>query len=158
MEPTIPTSLRVKINQDFGSLAALRNLIFQTAMAIQGSGWVWVVVGPLSQLRVLASYNSGSPFDLPDRQVQDPNTGWNLDFSSRSGQTAGMRANRKNEYLILPILGLNVWEHAYIPDYGVSQAGKEQYLKNWWCAINWQRVYEATSRKTTRKSLVMPAQ
>ena len=83
MEPTSPSALRRKINEDFGSLAAMRNLIFQTAMSIHGSGWVWLVVGRNSQLRVLASYNAGSPFDLPTRQLQDPNTGYEPRCSCR---------------------------------------------------------------------------
>jgi len=47
---------------------------------------------------------------------------------------------------VLPVLGLNVWEHAYMLDYGVN--GKQQYLKNWWSAINWQRVNDAITRRT----------
>jgi superoxide dismutase, Fe-Mn family len=130
----------------FGNLSALRNLMFQTALSIHGSGWVWLVVSQSSGLRVLATYNAGTPFNLKARQTQDPNTSWNLDTIRHSQQTAGMRANRRHEYLILPILGLNVWEHAYVTDYGVN--GKQQYLKNWWSAINWHRVNTATIRTT----------
>jgi Fe-Mn family superoxide dismutase len=130
----------------FGNLSALRNLMFQTALSIHGSGWVWLVVSQGSGLRVLATYNAGTPFDLKGRQTQDPNTNWNLDTIRHSQQTAGMRPNRRHEYLILPILGLNVWEHAYATDYGVN--GKQQYLKNWWSAINWHRVNAATIRPT----------
>lgn len=130
----------------FGNLSALRNLIFQTALSIHGSGWVWLVVGPNSDLKVLATYNAGTPFNIKARQPQDPNTNWNLDNLRPSQQTAGLRPNRRHEYLVLPILGLNVWEHAYIVDYGVN--GKQQYLKNWWSTINWQRVNDATTRRT----------
>lgn len=130
----------------FGTLSALRNLIFQTALSIHGSGWVWLVVGPNSDLKVLATYNAGTPFNIKARQPQDPNTNWNLDNTRPSQQTGGLRPNRKHEYLVLPLLGLNVWEHAYIVDYGVN--GKQQYLKNWWSAINWQRVNDATTRRT----------
>jgi Fe-Mn family superoxide dismutase len=119
--------------------------MFQTAMSINGSGWVWLVVGPSSELRVLATYNSGSPFNIRARQVQDPNTALNLDVHGRYSVT-GLAPNRKHEYRILPILGLNCWEHAYLPDYGVM--GKQEYLKNWWAAVNWQRVDEASGRKT----------
>jgi Fe-Mn family superoxide dismutase len=144
MEPVIPTHLRVKIEQGFGSLAALRSLMFQTAMSIHGSGWVWLVVGPSSELRVLATYNSGSPFNIRARQIQDPNTSLNLD-SVGNYNVQGLAMNRKHEYRILPVLALNCWEHAYLPDYGVN--GKQQYLKNWWAAVNWQRVDEATGRR-----------
>ena len=149
-EPTIPNILRSKINQDFGSLPALRQLIFQTAMSIHGSGWVWLVVGPTAELKVLASYNAGTPFDVPSRQIQDPSSQMNLDNSTpeASRQMSGLRPNRRHEYLVLPVLGLNCWEHAYILDYGVSQSGKQQYLKNWWAAINWKRVHDAIGRRT----------
>ena len=161
VEPTIPTTLRLKINEDFGSLSSLRNLIFQTAMSINGSGWVWLIVGPNSQLKVLATYNAGSAFDLPQRQIVDPNTKYNLDSSGRfgsvgRGQLDGLRVNRKHEYLILPILGLNCWEHAYVPDYGVSMEGKQQYLKNWWASINWKRVFDAQARRNLQRRASIP--
>ena len=124
-------------------------MMFRAAMAIAGSGWVWLVVGPNAGLRVLASFNVGSPYNLTTRQVRDPNTNVELD-SVNSGQTNGMKKNRKHEYLILPVLGLNVWEHAYVMDYGCTREGKQQYLKNWWNAINWQRVFEAQSRTKLR--------
>ena len=120
--------------------------MFQTALSIHGSGWVWLVVGPNSDLKVLATYNAGTPFNIKARQPQDPNTSWSLDNIRPSQQTGGLRPNRKHEYLVLPLLGLNVWEHAYIVDYGVN--GKQQYLKNWWSAINWKRVNDATTRRT----------
>jgi Fe-Mn family superoxide dismutase len=126
-------------------------------MSINGSGWVWLIVGPNSQLKVLASYNAGSPFDLPSRQTVDPNTGWNLDTTGRFGsqqKLSQLRANRKHEYLVLPILGLNCWEHAYVPDYGVSIEGKQQYLKNWWSAINWKRVFDAQARRTLQRRAI----
>ena len=122
-------------------------------MSIQGSGWVWLIIGRNSRLRVLASYNSGFPFDLPSRQIEDPNTGYNLDISGsyRPSQLGSLIPNRKHEYHILPILGVNCWEHAYVPDYGCSSAGKLQYLKNWWAAINWQRVFDAQQRRLQRR-------
>ena len=127
--------------------------MFQTALSIQGSGWVWLVIGPSSEFRVLATYNSGTPFSILQRQIQDPNTQYNLDKSGINGkqQIAGLRPNRKHEYTVLPVLALNCWEHAYIPDYGVN--GKQQYLKNWWAAINWQRVYDATGREAKGRKL-----
>jgi len=115
---------------------------------MHGSGWVWLVVGPSAELKVLATYNAGTPFDFSQRQTQDPNTAWKLDYP---GVVTGYRPNRKDEYLILPLLGLNCWEHAYLPDYGVSNAGKEQYLKNWWASVNWQRVWGAWGRRQMKE-------
>jgi len=154
MDPVIPDRLRLKVDQTFGSMSAMRSLIFQTAMSIHGSGWVWLVVGPNSDLRVLATYNAGTPFNVRSRQIQDPNTAWNLDSSGKGAaqQVEGLRPNRRHEYLILPVLGLNCWEHAYLPDYGVL--GKAQYLKNWWASVNWQRVNEAIGRRNMNARVV----
>jgi superoxide dismutase, Fe-Mn family len=126
--------------------------MFQTAVSIHGSGWLWLVAAPKNELRVLATYNAGTPFNTGARQIKDPATQWNLDKSgeSASEQVRGLRPNRKHEYLVLPLLGLNCWEHAYVTDYGVN--GKQEYLKNWWAAINWQRVDNATRRTATNAS------
>jgi len=99
-------------------------------------------MSPKSDLRVIATYNAGTHFIIKARQTTDPNTGRDLDHILNSQQTAGLRSNRRHEYLVLPILGLNVWEHVYMLDYGVNG------LKNWWSAINWQRVNDAIARRT----------
>lgn len=145
----IPTFLKTKIIDDFGSLTALRNLIFQTAMAIHGSGWVWMVAGPMGNLRILATFNAGSPFDLDSRQSMDPSTRLDVDkgLGKKSGPGPRARPNRRHEYLLLPVLGLNCWEHAYILDYGSSIDGKREYLKNWWASVNWRRVYDVVKRR-----------
>jgi Fe-Mn family superoxide dismutase len=128
---------------------ALRNLLFQSALAIHGSGWVWIVAGRMGNLRVLATFNAGSPFDLAARQSTDPNTGLNVDsgLGPMSGPGPEAKPNRRQEYLLLPVLGLNVWEHAYVVDYGCTVEGKREYLKNWWASINWRRVYDAVKRR-----------
>lgn len=37
----------------------------------------------------------------------------------------------------LPVLGLNLWEHAYLLDFTTS---KKQYINQFWSAVNWNRV------------------
>lgn len=45
--------------------------------------------------------------------------------------------NNKTIWGIIPILILDVWEHAYLLDYGTNRAS---YTSNWWKLINWNDV------------------
>jgi Fe-Mn family superoxide dismutase len=101
------------INKSFGSLDELKEKFEARAApaALFGSGWVWVCVN-----------QKGDALEL----VGTPNQ----DNPLMKGVT--------NE-IMFPILGLDVWEHAYYLKY---QNRRPEYVSNWWNVVNWDKVSE----------------
>jgi Fe-Mn family superoxide dismutase len=83
---------------------------FNNAAATQfGSGWAWVIVGANGKLHVTST----------------PNQDNNLMPGAGAMGT--------------PILGLDVWEHAYYLNY---QNRRPDYISAFWNVINWKQVAE----------------
>ncbi len=92
----------------FGDLAAMQAAVNDAGLKRFGSGWAWVVVGEDGALTVTSTPNQDSP--LMTGVVEVPGT---------------------------PILGVDVWEHAYYLKY---QNKRADYLAAWWNTVNWEAV------------------
>ena len=93
-----------KINAQFGSIESLRKELNNAAAKRFGSGWAWLVVTPQKELVVSSSPNQDNPI---------------MDVSEVRG---------------IPILGIDVWEHAYYLRY---QNKRGDYLSAIWSLLDW---------------------
>lgn len=100
--------LAASIAQSFGSFETFQEAFSASGLRRFGSGWVWLVRDPLA--------GSGQV----ELAIMDTP---NQDSPLSEGKT--------------PILGLDVWEHAYYLKY---QNLRAEYIKNWWNVVNWAEV------------------
>lgn len=95
------------INSTFGSMEALKEKISAAGATRFGSGWAWLCVTADKQLCVCSTPNQDNPL---------------MDLAECKGT---------------PILGIDVWEHAYYLKY---QNKRPDYLSAIWGIINWDEV------------------
>ncbi len=95
------------IEADLGGFDAFKAAFTQAALSRFGSGWAWLTVNPQGKLGVESSANQDSP----------------LMRGIGSGHT--------------PILGLDVWEHAYYLQY---QNRRPEYIAAFYNVIDWAEV------------------
>jgi len=103
------------IKATFGSFDDFKAKIEQAGTTRFGSGWAWLIVSKDKKLEIASTPNQDTP--LMGKAV------------------AGCEGT--------PILGIDVWEHAYYLKY---QNRRPDYLKAVWNSINWNAVtanYEA---------------
>jgi Fe-Mn family superoxide dismutase len=108
-EPT--GKLAEALRRDFGDFSKFKEAFTTAALGVFGSGWAWLVV-------------ENSKFEIRNSKLLVITTP-NQDTPISQGHT--------------PILGIDVWEHAYYLKY---QNRRQEYIENWWNTINWQRVME----------------
>jgi len=97
------------IERDFGGLDKLKEE-FNTKGAGQfGSGWAWLIADAGGKLKVTSTPNQDNPL---------------MDDAKEPG---------------MPLLGNDVWEHAYYLTYMNDRPG---YLKAWWDVVDWDKVGE----------------
>jgi Fe-Mn family superoxide dismutase len=97
------------IDTNFGSLDAMKEQFNKAAATRFGSGWAWLCVHPGGKLEICSTPNQDNP-------LMDVET-------SGCGGT--------------PILGLDVWEHAYYLHY---QNRRPDYIGAFWNVVNWDEV------------------
>lgn len=100
-------ALAAAIDAKFGSFDAFKEEFSKAAATRFGSGWAWLCVDAKKQLCVCSTPNQDNPL---------------MDVADCPGQ---------------PILGIDVWEHAYYLHY---QNRRPDYIGAFWNVINWTEV------------------
>jgi len=138
-------SFAADLADSFSSYDTLRTELIETADAMFGPGFVWIVKDQeTGKMKLLCTYLAGSPFPLAHLRSQQKdmatfNSGSNHVGAFGPYSRVGMANQRApGGYNSYPILCVNTWEHAYLRDYGVG--GKRAYLERWWDRIDWAVV------------------
>lgn len=113
---TLQGDLKAAIERDFGNVEAFQAEFEKAAATRFGSGWAWLVLKD-GKLAVVSTANQDSPL-------------MGEEISGTSGY---------------PIIGLDVWEHAY---YLKFQNRRPDYIKAFWSVVNWD---EAAARFASAK-------
>lgn len=95
------------IEHSFGSFDRFKELFSQAAASRFGSGWAWLVKQHDGKLVVSSTPNQDNPL---------------MDVAEVKGY---------------PLLGLDVWEHAYYLNY---QNRRVDYISAFWNIVNWNEV------------------
>jgi Fe-Mn family superoxide dismutase len=99
--------LAAAMNDKFGSFDDFKSTFSNAAATRFGSGWAWLCVDKKSDLCVCSTPNQDNPM---------------MDIAECPGT---------------PILGLDVWEHAYYLKY---QNRRPDYISAFWDVVNWEEV------------------
>lgn len=100
-------NLAEAIEKTFGSFDAFKEEFNKAATTRFGSGWAWLVVLADGSLKVTSTPNQDNPL---------------MDLAEVKGK---------------PVLGLDVWEHAYYLKY---QNRRPDYIGSFWNVVNWEAV------------------
>ena len=102
-------TLSLAIDQSFGSFDAFQTQFSDAGKNRFGSGWAWLLVDGDKKLKIASTPNQDNPL---------------MDIAEAKG---------------FPLLGLDVWEHAYYLRY---QNKRADYIGNWWKVVNWNFIQE----------------
>jgi len=100
--------LNSSIQSSFGNLDSFKSEFTQAALNRFGSGWVWLVKTADGNVSVTSTPNQDSP------------------LMEGVAELSGT-----------PILGLDLWEHAYYLNY---QNRRPDYVKAYWEVVDWEKA------------------
>lgn len=101
--------LATALDEGFGSFDAFRTQFSDAGKNRFGSGWAWLILDNDKKLRIVSTPNQDNPL---------------MDVAEAKG---------------FPLLGLDVWEHAYYLRY---QNKRADYINNWWRVVNWNYIQD----------------
>ncbi len=96
------------IAEEWGDFESFKAAFKQAGMTRFGSGWAWLITDGAGRLKITSTPNQDNPLM---RHIVDE--------------------------LGTPILGLDVWEHAYYLHY---QNRRGDYIDAWWDVVHWDHV------------------
>ncbi|WWO99262.1 MAG: Fe-Mn family superoxide dismutase [Candidatus Dasytiphilus stammeri] len=105
----IQGALKNAIELNFGSFKQFKEIFEKSAMNCFGSGWIWLVLQLNNQLSIVSTANQDNPL---------------------------MGINLTGIYGY-PIIGLDIWEHAYYLKY---QNRRLDYVHAFWNIVNWNEA------------------
>ena len=97
------------IESNFNSFANFKSQFSDAGKNRFGSGWAWLYADKNNKLMIGSTPNQDNPL---------------MSVSDIKG---------------FPLLGLDVWEHAYYLKY---QNKRADYIDNWWNVVNWDYVWQ----------------
>lgn len=107
-------ALSEAINSAFGTLDEFKTKFAAAATGRFGSGWAWLIKDGSGKLSITSTANQDNPL---------------MDVAEAKGT---------------PILGLDVWEHAYYLNY---QNKRPDYITAFWNVVNWDEVAKRFAAK-----------